>query len=58
MNGRIAKMFERTLHWSSQDKMDSYPSRAPVANASVHQAINRSKRRGLDKSHLVKEDRA
>ena len=37
--------------------MDSYPSRATVVG-NVYRAINRSKRHGLDKSHLVKEDRA
>jgi len=38
--------------------MDSYPSRATVANAPAHRAINRSNRLGLDKSRLVKKDRA
>jgi hypothetical protein len=38
--------------------MDSYPSRATVVGMPAYRAINRSKRHGLDKSHLVKEDRA
>ena len=41
----------------SQDKMDSYPSRASVAAAPACRAVNRTKRFGLGKSHGVKEDR-
>jgi hypothetical protein len=38
--------------------MDSYPSRAAVAGMPAYRAINRSKRFGLGKALVVKEDRA
>ena len=50
-------MFEEPSNRSSQEKMDSYPSRATVVSISAYLAINRSKRLGLDKSRWVQEGR-
>ena len=51
-------MFEEPSNRSSQEKMDSYPSRATVVGMPAYRAINRSKRFGLGKSRWVKEGRA